>query len=552
MTDAIGAVPEGTLLLHIGPPKTGTSTVQAAFHRHRRDILAQGVRYAGRVRHSGSAILAVTGRRSFDRDTGAPPISRWNALVREITTAREPRVVLSSEFLANARTKDIERILTDLDAARVHVVVTLRPLSRLIASQWQQYVQGGQALDYDDWLRAQFDEPERKVNPTFWLRHRHDELVERWAAAVGPDRVTVVVLDDRDHGAVLRTFERLTGLREGTLTAPVDRMNRSLTLPEVEAIRAFNVRYHASGLGNALYHGVMHFGAGQVLKSRVPGRDEPRIETPRWALERSVEVAREMVARIVASGVRVVGEPDALTTAPEARPDDAPPPESLRIPLDVAVTLAMGIIVTAGGARGRRLEDGAVLPDDGSAAVALRQHPPDRLTRYLWRRMLGMAGRLEARLRRLVRRGGAARRLPPATPEPATPENAALVAALEEAFGRAGMPRRSFDRLVGSVTGAAAHGGTAAPGSPLPDRVHPAVVGDLALRLLVSTGLARPVRRRATSPGDTAGDRTSHAPRLVRVRWATPEPPTVAVVSTPRLAVAVIRHLVGRAGRATH
>ena len=74
MTDADRglALPEGTRLPHIGPPKTGTSSLQAAFHQNRPATLDQGVRYAGSSRHSGSAVLAVTGRPSFGRDAGPP------------------------------------------------------------------------------------------------------------------------------------------------------------------------------------------------------------------------------------------------------------------------------------------------------------------------------------------------------------------------------------------------------------------------------------------------------------------------------------------------
>ena len=41
---------------------------------------------------------------------------------------------------------------------------------------------------------------------------------------------------------VLRAFEGLLGLRDGTLESHRDLANRSLTLPEVEAVRAFSGR----------------------------------------------------------------------------------------------------------------------------------------------------------------------------------------------------------------------------------------------------------------------------------------------------------------------
>jgi hypothetical protein len=344
-------------------------------------VLAQGVRYVGRARHSGAGVLAVTGRPSIQRDSGPPPIRRWDDLVRETRAAREPRLLLSSEFFADAEPPAIERIVADLGRDRLHVVVTLRPLAAILPSQWQQYVQSFMPLAYDAWLDGVFNGPPDKVTPTFWRRHRHDELVRRWAAAVGSDRVTVVVIDEADHEHVLRVFEAMLGIADRTLEAGRDAANRSMTLPEIEAVRAVNVRFRAAGLGNALYHRVMHFGAAAYLKWRMPPVDESRIETPAWALERAAEVQREMDAAIGASGVRVVGDLDALA-ATRGVAGAAATTEPC-VPLPVAERLLRGIREVAGRERGRGDERpsldrfatyqlaGAVVARLGSGALAV-------------------------------------------------------------------------------------------------------------------------------------------------------------------------------------
>ena len=95
-------VPDGTRLVHIGPPKTGTTALQGAFHAARAAAEAQGVHYAGRNRHSMSAVQAVLGRQSFYSTEGPPPIRHWRKLVDEIRAADAKRVVMSSEFFADA------------------------------------------------------------------------------------------------------------------------------------------------------------------------------------------------------------------------------------------------------------------------------------------------------------------------------------------------------------------------------------------------------------------------------------------------------------------
>jgi hypothetical protein len=344
-------LPAGTRLLHIGPPKTGTTAVQAAFDAGRATLLEQGVRYAGRARHSATAVRAVLGRPSYFGDGEPPPMRTWAPVLREIRSAREPRVVLSSEYFADADPAGIRRVVDQLDGARLHVVITLRPLARILPSQWQQYVRGGFRTSYDAWLDNVLRRPDVRMTPSFWRRHRHDELVARWAAVVGAERMTAIALDERDHDFVLRVFEQLLGLRDGTLRAVPDLANRSLTLPEVEAVRAFNAAFKAEGLPRALHARVMRFGAAQSMKLREPAPDEPRIETPQWALDRATEVAREMVAAIEASGVRVVGDLAPLAEPRRSRLEgDRQPP--VLVPPEIAASMAMGILVATGAARG--------------------------------------------------------------------------------------------------------------------------------------------------------------------------------------------------------
>jgi len=392
-------LPSGARLVHIGPPKTGTTAIQGAFHAARESVKAQGVHYAGRSRHSAPAVLAVTGRRSPHSEGEPPPIKRWRRLVRDITRADARHVLLSSEFLADADSQAIRRIVEDLDPARVHVAVTLRPLGRILASQWQQNVQSGIGSSYDAWLQRAFNPVPGKENRAFWWRHRHDELIARWAEVVGPGNVTVIALDERDHGMVLRSFEQLLGLAAGTLVAEPDLANRSLTLPEVEAIRAFNVAFKAEGLGTPLHSKVMRYGAALHMKTREPGPEEPRIETPQWALDRASAIAAEMVAAIAASGVRVVGDLEALAAPQVSRLAGDRQPE-VAIPPEIAASMAMGILVATGAARQGKAAG-------GSPVVA----EPIELVRVPTTRLAGvLVGRTRAavvgRWRRVRRRIG--------------------------------------------------------------------------------------------------------------------------------------------------
>jgi hypothetical protein len=218
----------GTRLLHIGPHKTGTTAIQGALHLARGRLAVAGVVYPGRGRQPLWPILAITGQPAL-LGRPSPEISSWENLVRDVRAAGDQRVVLSSEFFAEADDATARRVIADLGGARVHVVLTLRPLTRILPSQWQQYLQNGFHFQYLEWLEGILSDPPRTPTPGFWRRHRHDELVERWAAENGPDNLTVIVVDESDRLMLLRAFESLLGLPAGFLVPGERAANRSLT-----------------------------------------------------------------------------------------------------------------------------------------------------------------------------------------------------------------------------------------------------------------------------------------------------------------------------------
>lgn len=341
--------------MHIGPSKTGTTSLQSALHGSRDALLAQGVLYAGSTRHSRRATRAAVGRRSpyFEQP---PPIEHWWDLVREVGRASAPRIVASSEILSGAKPDDIRRIVADLDPERVHIAVTLRPLGKIIASQWQQMVRAGSRMTLDQRLRVLLDAPDSKAARAFWWRHRHDQLVMRWAEVVGLEKVTAIVADDRDHDVLLRSFEHLLGLRPGTLSRDEDLVNRSFTEPEAEAVRAFNDAFRARHLSRSLHSRIMARGGTRAMQARVPSARESHIRLPEWAIPRIVEMSREITDGLEACGVRIIGGDVALLrSTPESRPTTGDSASDL-IPSDVAASMTIGVLYASGAAGTNRYQ----------------------------------------------------------------------------------------------------------------------------------------------------------------------------------------------------
>jgi hypothetical protein len=376
-------LPPDARLLHIGPHKTGTTTVQGAFQRAREHLAAQGIFYPGKGRQPLWPILAVTGQPALLGEP-RPDIAYWHSLVRSVSAAHGKRVVVSSEFLAEADDAAAHWVVRDLGGPRVHVVVTLRPLTRILPSQWQQYLQNGYCMPYLEWLEGILAEPPRTPTPGFWRRHRHDKLIARWMAAGGAQNPTVIVVDESDPLLLLRTFESMLGLPNGFLAPEERAANRSLTVAEAEVVRLLNEEFKRREWPGRSYARFMRYGAVERLKARGPAPGEPRIATPAWALGRAADIGAEMAQNISALGVRVVGDLSALGAGPGAEEADAAPAMPL-LPPEAAAQAILGAF-HAGGVAGLK------------TAEVLREVDARSMTRVLAQR-----GRL--RVRRTLRVG---------------------------------------------------------------------------------------------------------------------------------------------------
>ena len=312
-------LPEGARVVHIGPPKTGTTALQGAFHVARAAAEAQGVHYAGRNRHSISAVQAVLGKTGFYSVDTPPDLRLWRKPIDDVSGSSASRVVLSSEFFADAKPDAIRRVVDDLDASLVQVVVTLRPLARIVPSQWQQYVQSNAAAVVRRLARRDVQQGAGTDLAILLVSPPARPADRPLGGGRRADRITVVALDEGDHDFVLRAFEGLTGLTSGTLLSPPDAANRSLTMAETEAVRAFNIAFRAEGLSRPLHSRVMNFGAARYMKEQVPPADAARVETPQWALDpgrRGRPRDRRRDRR--PQGVHVVGDLESLAAVPES------------------------------------------------------------------------------------------------------------------------------------------------------------------------------------------------------------------------------------------
>lgn len=342
------SIPRGSFAMHIGVHKTGTTAIQSSLAQVRPQLREQGISYPGRLMAHRDIASSAMGRPLGWRTEGARPPQQglWEETVREAKNF-DGTTLISSEFLAEADDETAARMVAATGLDRTHVIVTLRNFARILPSAWQQNLKSGMRSSYEDWLRKMLFDPETMETTVFWKRHRHDRVVNRWVALLGPERVHVVVVDEKDRGGIYRSFEGLLNLPDGFLRPSSDsRENRSFTAAEAEFLRRLNLAVADLGGWSRYRHQVHDRMEKGLVEGRAPAPDEPRLQTPQWALDRAAEFAVTFADAIDASGARVIGDLGVLRAAHHGPDSDA---DALQeVPIDAAVAAAVALLESGG------------------------------------------------------------------------------------------------------------------------------------------------------------------------------------------------------------
>ncbi len=338
-------LPAGAVLLHVGVHKTGTTAIQAALADARPELSRAGIAYPGKRQAQHRAAMAIIERTWGWKNKGGEvlDVSHFDKLAEQVQR-HAGRVAVSSEFFCEADAETTVRVAEAFGRERTHVVVTLRNLGRLLPSSWQQYLKYGLTVGYEKWLRNVMENPGgSSMTPTFWRRNDHGAVVDRWAAAVGADHVTVIVLEDVDRSAMFRTFAQLLDVPEDLLVSRMDlTSNRSMTAAEAQLLIELNRRVKTDMQWEEYMRFVRRGVALGMVEGRAPARDEPRLETPGWALDFAAEQGTLAAQSIGSSGVRVLGDLEALARRVDG--DSTGQERPTHIPIDAAVQAVMTVI----------------------------------------------------------------------------------------------------------------------------------------------------------------------------------------------------------------
>ena len=347
--------PPGTVLLHIGPAKTGSTAMQHAMFQAREQLAEHGVHYVGSRPHekeAGGIALGLTRGAIGRRD---PRPESWQRLVDEIAGTTLPRMVLSNEDFGRADEAAIDRILAATGAERTHLVYVARRLDKVLPSHWQQQVKARMTSSYEDFLREMLDRDAGTWRHQLVMDPQDTGAVlARWGKVLPPERITVVVAEEGNRDALPRAFEALLGLPTGLIAQPQGPANQSMGLAETEAVRRINRLALDEQWTPVEYRQLVQLGVVKALKNRAGGGG-PRIGgVPDWAYDRVAELADAQVEAITSFGGGVIGDPERVRVRGQVGPVVLPE-EIAAVDLDVLADVVSGFRTGARRMKARKL-----------------------------------------------------------------------------------------------------------------------------------------------------------------------------------------------------
>lgn len=368
----VAPLPAGSVLIHIGPHKTGTTALQAKLASAREELRERGVVYPGpRGAHHAEARAFLNRPEGFTGDGPPLKVKAWKRLVA-IAGRGEGTVVLSSEFFAWSTAEDRARLVEQIDPGRIHLLFVARNPGAVALSTWQQSVSSGNTITVEDWLLERFRRDQPGVGGTdFWSWADAAALAAGWSEVLDPARIHAVVADPADRGLVPRTLEQLLGVPEGLVAdQPVDAHNRSLTAPEVELLRATIglVRDHLTWDEYSLF-----FRAGlarRLIYTRTPPADEQRLVLPAWAATQAAAEVESTITRLRTIPVHLVGDLANLRRGPGTGEH----PTVGAVPTELAAQAAVGPMLAAQRRLARYEKRIAALEADLAEATARPAH----------------------------------------------------------------------------------------------------------------------------------------------------------------------------------
>lgn len=337
------AISTQPLFVHVGLPKTGTTHLQATLAANRRRLAAQGLFYP-RSKTDPQHFRAVLDflQVGFGAIRPSDVEGSWRQLVTSVTD-RTGSALVSHELLAGAGADDVARLVDDFSSKDVHVIVTVRDLSRLLPAVWQERAKNGVVESWSQFRAGVARGPGADPSHAFWRLHNVDTVVAVWRQHLPDDHIHVLTVppSGADESLLFGRLAAVLGIDRTGFVVPDAAANASIGALELAVLRQVNV-VADQRLDRAKHQAMVK----RHLVPRVLARREGQLKVTLSETDRAwVEAYTDDVRKMLSAGrLDVVGDVADLTPTNFAPDDAADPAQSGEFP-DAVVASALAEVV---------------------------------------------------------------------------------------------------------------------------------------------------------------------------------------------------------------
>jgi hypothetical protein len=218
------------VVLHIGTPKTGTTSVQWSFKQSREMLASLGILYPSAGLSADPHEFA---HHPLVRAARKKIIAPWNALLAEIAASPCDTVVVSSEEMTALDAKSIEFVRDALKGMDLSVVVYLREQVDYIESMYNQVIKTAK----DTRTRERFLNDFLATEAADYL-----QLLDRWTANLKPSKTAIRIYQASSlhNGDIIDDFCELLAVPAERMQRPAKKLNSGVNNKYLELLRQVN------------------------------------------------------------------------------------------------------------------------------------------------------------------------------------------------------------------------------------------------------------------------------------------------------------------------
>ena len=302
--------------LHIGTMKSGSTFLQLTCAENRSVLRQAGIRFFGMS--TRTAVL------DLKRASKLPEahVGDWPKFAAKVR-ATPSDVLISNELLFPIPAETIRQVVAALGSHELRVIVTLRDVTKLVSSHWQERAVDAARGGWTEYCKAVCSTSRNaKGSQGFWAAYDVVPVMARWLELLSADRFTVVVVPPSRSDPRLLWDRFLTAINvpgNGTTLAAYS----NPTMGAISTQLVEDVAAQLKGLPSFDRRRTLRkVLAKRILTQRSSSEPAFRLTPAQQAVLKARAI--EMADGIRAAGVQVIGDLDDMIPADEPAPGIQP------------------------------------------------------------------------------------------------------------------------------------------------------------------------------------------------------------------------------------